>query len=153
MVVGLPFSASGTGSLTGAVQSFMSYGLCATGLLLGILTIFMSRSLSDELVNRQIFLVMTKPIPRWQYVVGKWLGITVLNAAFLICAGLTIYGMVHYIKRTHPPIDERFDAAELANEVLVARHSLPCKPPNFADRKSTRLNSSHIQKSRMPSSA
>lgn len=131
VVLGLPFSVSGDSSLTGAVQSFMSYGLSATGFLLGLLTIFMSRSLSDELVHRQIFLVMTKPIPRWQYVVGKWLGITALNAVFLSCAGLTIYGMVHYIKRTHPPIDDRFDEAVLNNEVLVARHALPTKLPNF----------------------
>src|SRR3990172_4243254 len=131
VVLGLPFSISGDSSLTGAVQSFLSYGLSATGLLLGMLTIFMSRSLSDELVHRQIFLVVTKPIPRWQYVVGKWLGITLLNAAFLTCSGLTIYGMVHYIKRTHPPIDNRFDEAELTNEVLVARHALPCRLPNF----------------------
>ncbi len=131
VVLGLPFSVAGDGSLTGAVQSFMSYGLSATGFLLGVLTIFMSRSLSDELVHRQIFLVMTKPIPRWQYVIGKWFGITVLNAVFLTCAGLTIYGMVHYIKRTHPPIDDLFDKAELNNEVLVARHALPAKLPDF----------------------
>ena len=131
VVLGLPFSIAGDSSLTGAVQSFMSYGLSAAGFLLGLLTIFMSRSLSDELVHRQIFLVMTKPIPRWQYVVGKWLGITVLNALFLTSSGLTIFGMVHYIKRTHPPIDDRFDVAELNNEVLVARHALPTKLPNF----------------------
>ncbi len=131
VVLGLPFSIAKDSSLTEAVQSFMSYGLSATGFLLGLLTIFMSRSLSDELVNQQIFLVMTKPIPRWQYVVGKWLGITVLNGAFLTCSGLTIYGMVYYIKNTHPPIDERFDLAELTNEVLVARHALPFKLPNF----------------------
>ena len=131
VVLGLPFSVAGDSSLTEAVQSFMSYGLSATGFLLGLLTVFMSRSLSDELVHRQIFLVMTKPIPRWQYVVGKWLGITVLNALFLTGAGLTIYGMVHYIKRTHPPIDDRFDEAELNNEVLVARHALPTILPNF----------------------
>jgi len=131
VVLGLPFSIAGDSSLTGAVQSFLSYGLNATGLLLGLLTIFMSRSLSDELVHRQIFLVMTKPIPRWQYVAGKWLGITVLNAVFLACSGLTMYGMVHYIKRTHPPIDDRFDEAELVNEVLVARHALPFKLPDF----------------------
>ena len=131
VVLGLPFSVAGDSSLTGAVQSFMSYGLSATGFLLGLLTIFMSRSLSDELVHRQIFLVMTKPIPRWQYVVGKWLGITVLNAVFLSCAGLTIYGMVHYITRTHPPIDDRFDETVLNNEVLVARHALPTKLPDF----------------------
>ena len=75
VVLGLPFSISGDRSLTGAVQSFMSYALSATGVLLGILTVFLSRSLADELVRRQILLVMTKPVPRWQYVLGKWVGI------------------------------------------------------------------------------
>ena len=132
VVLGLPFSVSGDSSLTGAVQSFLSYGLTATGVLLGMLTIFLSRSLSDELVNRQIFLVVTKPIPRWQFILGKWLGITLMNAVFISVAGMTLYGMVHYIRHTHPPIDDLYDKAELNNEILVARHALPVKPPNFA---------------------
>ncbi|MCH8966639.1 MAG: ABC transporter permease, partial [Planctomycetes bacterium] len=132
VVLGLPFSIQGDSSLTGAVQSFLSYSLSCTGLLLGILTIFMSRSMSDELVNRQIFLVMSKPVPRWQYVLGKWLGITLLNAAFLSFTGLAIFSMVYYIKATHPPIEDRFDAAELVNEVLVARHALQSTPRDFS---------------------
>ena len=117
--------------MTGAVQSFMQYGLTVTGFLLSLLTIFMSRSLADELVGRQIFLVMTKPLPRWQYVAGKWVGMTVLNTSFLFGSGLTIYSMVHYIKSTHPPIDDVFDQASLDHEVLVARHALPYQLPDF----------------------
>ncbi len=131
VVLGLPFSIQGDSSLTGAVQSFLAYGLSATSVLLGVLTIFMSRSLADELAQRQIFLVMTKPIPRYQYILGKWLGITVLNSLFLCCSSLTIYAMVHYIKHTHPPIDQRYDEAQLKNEVLVARHALSCTLPDF----------------------
>ena len=37
--------------------------------------------------------------------------------------------------------------------VVVAQHPTKAPPPAEPDRKSTRLNSSHIQKSRMPSSA
>jgi len=131
VVLGLPFSITGDSSLTGAVQSFMSYGFTATAVLLSMLTIFLSRSVSDDLVNRQIFLVMTKPIPRWQYILGKWLGITVLNFVFLAASGLIIYGMVHYIKSSHPPIDQDFDEAELTNEILVARHAVRYEPPDF----------------------
>ena len=133
VILGVPLTIKGDSSLTGAVQSFMSYGLSATAVLLSMLTIFMSRSLSDEFVHHQIFLVMSKPVPRWQFIVGKWLGMTVLNAAFLACAGATIYGMVYYIKSTHPPIDNRYDEAELVNEVLVARHALQTKIPDFSD--------------------
>lgn len=131
VVLGLPFSIAGDASLTGAVQSFMSYGLAATSILLALLTIFMSRSLADDLVRRQIFLVITKPIARWQYIVGKWLGISLLNFIFLTCSAATIYAMVHYIKWTHPPIDDRYDEDSLVNEVLVARHGLKCLPPDF----------------------
>lgn len=131
VVLGLPFSITGDSSLTGAVQSFLSYGLSASGVLLGMLTIFMSRSLSDEFVGRQIFMVMTKPISRWQFIVGKWLGITLLNTMFLAAAGATIYGMVYYIKATFPAIDEEFDRNELVNEVLVARHATRTELPDF----------------------
>ena len=116
VVLGLPFSIAGDASLTGGVQSFMSYGFAATGVLLGMLTIFMSRSLSDEFVHRQILMVMVKPIPRWQFIVGKCLGIVCLNGVFMAVAGLCIYGMVYYIKATHPPIDDRYDEAELVDD-------------------------------------
>jgi len=131
IVLGLPFSITGDASLTGAVQSFMSYGFTATAVLLSMLTIFLSRSVSDDLVNRQIYLIMTKPLPRWQYILGKWLGISVLNCVFLTASGLAIYGMVYYIKTHHPPIDQRFDEAQLNNEVLVARHAVKYVPPDF----------------------
>lgn len=138
IVLGLPGTVKGDSTLTGAVQSFLSYSLTATGVLLGMLTVFMSRSLADELVNRQIYLLMTKPIPRWQFIIGKWLGTVILNFIFLVFAGLTIYAMVHYIRYTHPPLDTPVDASqmsldetELLNEVLVARHARPCKLPDF----------------------
>jgi hypothetical protein len=130
VLVGLPFSVEGDGSLSGTVRSFMSYSLTATGLLLSFLTIFMSRSLSDELVNRQILVIMTKPIPRWQFMMGKWLGMILLNAAFLVFAGLLIYGMVRFIVWSTPPRDP-LDEADLHNEVLVARHATPFTPPDF----------------------
>ncbi|MEK6675661.1 MAG: ABC transporter permease [Planctomycetota bacterium] len=131
VVVGLPFSIAGDSSLTGAVQSFLAYGLTATSVLLSLLTIFLSRSLSSDLVNRHVFFVMTKPIPRWEYLLGKWLGITLLNGAFVVFSGVAIYGMTYYIRWSHPPIDEFFDKEELVNEVLVARHALKTKLPDF----------------------
>ena len=131
VVLGLPFSITGDSSLTAVVQSFLSFSLGATGVLLGMLTIFMSRSLSDEFVGRQILMVMTKPISRWQFIVGKWLGITLLNTMFLATAGATIYGMVYYIRATVPALDEEFDRKELDNEVLVARHATRTQLPDF----------------------
>ena len=131
VVLGLPFSIEGDNSVSGAVQSFMSYAFTATAVLLGMLAIFLSRSLSDELVHRQIFFVMTKPIARWQYILGKWLGIALLNTAFLAGAGLAVYGMVQYIRYTRTYIDPKYDEGKLTNEILVARHAVRAKLPDF----------------------
>jgi hypothetical protein len=132
LLLGLPFSAEGDRSLTGRVQSFLSYTLSATGLLLGVLTLFLSRSLSDELVNRSIFITLTKPLPRWQFILGKWMGVSVLNLVLLGAAAVVIYGMVYYIRWVTPPSDERYDKARLENEVLVARHAVTPRLPDFA---------------------
>jgi len=157
VVLVLPFSVEGDGSLTGAVQSYLSFSLTGTGFFLGVLTIFLSRSLSDELVNKQLFIVLTKPVPRWQYLLGKWLGISMINAAFLFSSGTAIYGMVHVIKATKTPIEQMYtspmslgksavlttskgeksnpnfspDRHKLETEVLVARHASPLILPDF----------------------
>jgi len=131
VVVALPFSIQGDSSLTGAVQTFMSFSLTATSVLLGMLTIFMSWSVSDELVNRQILLVVTKPLPRWQYIVGKWVGIMTLDLVFLVGAGGIIYAMTHYIRWTHPPTDAVRDVSDLNDQVLVARHAIQVDAPDF----------------------
>jgi hypothetical protein len=129
-VLGLPFAVEGDASLTGAVQSFLSYGLRATGFLLALLTIFLSRTMADDIANRQIQVLMAKPIPRWQYVLGKWLGLCMLNVIFLGFSGVVIAGMVYYLRATHEPIDE-MDRPRLMNEVLVARHTSSMELPDF----------------------
>ncbi len=146
-VLGLPFTVRGDSSLTGAVQSYITYSLTVVGLLLSILSIFLSRSISDELVGKQIMVLMAKPVARWQYLLGKWLGITLLNLSFLSFSGAVIYGMVHYIRLTHPPLDEIYVSSQVADsqdqqpfsldrqrlqtEVLTARHATRFILPDF----------------------
>jgi len=131
LLLGLPFAVQKHGPLTDAVQSFLSYSLSATGLLLGILTVFLARSLADEMVNRQILVVMAKPVPRWQFILGKWVGMNVLNVVFLAFSALVIYGAVYYLRATHPPVDEELDRTRLAEEVLVARQAVQFRLPDF----------------------
>ena len=121
LVFGLPFVTRGDGTVSGAVQSFMTYSLTAVSFLLALLTLFMSRSLSDELVFRQILILMAKPLPRWQFILGKWVGIVGFNLALLTVSGVGIYGMVRYLAAFQPPRDE-LDGQRLRGEVLTARH-------------------------------
>lgn len=63
----LGFTVSGDGTLTGKLQTFISYGLSLVSLLLCLLTIVASvYTLSNDLVEKQIFTVLTKPIRRYQ---------------------------------------------------------------------------------------
>ncbi len=91
-VVGVYFIAEGDGTIKGRVQMFLSYALGMTGFLLALLTILFScRSLSHEISSRQIFGLVSKPIPRWQILVGKWLGVMTLNLVLLGGVGLATY--------------------------------------------------------------
>ena len=130
VVLGAPFSVKGDNTLTGAVQTFLSYSLRTTAVILGMLTIFLSRSVSDELVNKQILMLMTKPLPRWKYILGKWLGITVLNVAFLTFTGLCVFAMIFVIKWRKPPLTP-YDAGVLEKQVLVARHGVKPESRDF----------------------
>jgi len=130
LMVVLPFVCSGDGTLSGRVQAFLAYSLGATGFLLSMLTIFLScGSLANEISRRQIHLIVSKPIPRWQFILGKWLGIMVLDAGLLIACGVVMYGAVWYLKRGEPM--NRDDAYRLRHEVLTARFAAPLDTPDF----------------------
>lgn len=85
---------SGDGTLLGKLQTFSSYGLALISLLLCILTIAISSySLSNDIKRQYIFLVITKPIRRWEFVLGKLLGLIILNAVLLALFGGILYGL------------------------------------------------------------
>ncbi len=116
-------------TVSDAVQTFLSFSLGLLGVVLSLLAIFLSRSLSEEMVNRQILILMTKPIPRWQFVVGKWLGIVSLNTMLLVGAGVGIFVATLLLARMEPR--DELDRMRLNNEVLVARHATSCIFPEF----------------------
>lgn len=88
----------GDGTLQGRLQTFVSYGLSLTTLLLSMLTIIISiYTLTSDVAQRQIYTVITKPIRRWQLIAGKLLGVILLNAALLTLFAALIYGITIYI--------------------------------------------------------
>lgn len=80
-------------TLTSAVQTFLSWSMTLLGVLLSFLAIFLGAlSISQEMTQRQIYILMAKPIPRWQYVLGKWAGVVAVLTGLLVFAGAGIYG-------------------------------------------------------------
>ncbi|MCP4591509.1 MAG: hypothetical protein GY842_12255, partial [bacterium] len=129
-VLGLPFTLRGDGSLAGAIQSYLMYSLLLVSLLLSLQTIMMSWTLSEEVAQRQILILMTKPLARWQYIVGKWLGIVLLDVMLLTGSGVGVYGMTRYLASLPERVEG--DHYRIASEILVARHVSRVSVPDFA---------------------
>ncbi len=86
------FAMTGDGTLKGRLQTFVSYGLSLTALLLSLLTIAVSiYSLTSDIDQKQIFTVLTKPIRRYQLLIGKFLGVIIIDFALLALFSALIY--------------------------------------------------------------
>lgn len=127
----LPFTVAGDGlTLKSRIQSFLAYSLGAVSLILSMLTVFLSCSaLASEIRTRQIFMVVSKPIPRWQFFAGKWLGIATLNAMLLLVTGLAVWGFSAYLRTR--PTNVPGDREAVNNEVLNARYGAKLDEPNW----------------------
>ena len=102
------------------VQTFLSR---STGLLYALaacMTLFLAcATVSTEMRDRQIWHTLTKPVNRFQYMIGKWLGIVALNAAIMTVGSVSIFGFLQYIQTR--PAKDILDASSVREEVLVAR--------------------------------
>jgi hypothetical protein len=121
------FSATGDGTLKGRLQTFISYGLSLTSFLLCLLTIIMSvYALTSDLDQRQIYTVITKPIRRFQLVLGKLLGIVLLDIFLLLVFSAVIYTLTVYTPKFYGAGKE--DLTKLQNEFFTARkHLVPAE--------------------------
>jgi hypothetical protein len=97
--------------------------------LLSAVTIFASVAVvASDVADKQVFLVVTKPLARWQYILGRWLGIVVLDAVLLLCAGGAIYAFAQHLRgqAALTPSDRR----AVETEVFTARHRVSPSPPD-----------------------
>jgi hypothetical protein len=131
LVVLLPvmgFSTKGDGTLKGRLQTFVSYGLSLTSLLLCLLTIVASiYSVTSDIRHRQIYTVLTKPIRRFELLFGKLAGVILLNTGLLVLFSSLIYGITVYTTKFVKVPEEELRQAR--NEFFTARASLtPAEP-------------------------
>jgi len=126
LVVLLPvmaFSTTGDYTLKGRLQTFVSYGLSLTSLLLCLLAIIVSiYTVTSEIEQRQIYTVITKPIRRFQFLIGKLLGVMLLNTGLLILFSAAIYTIAVYTPRYTKATAAELIEAE--NEFFTARNAL-----------------------------
>lgn len=102
------------------LQTFIGRSLGLTFAVSACLTLVLGcATVAFEIRDRQIMQLMTKPIGRARYLVGKWLGIMALDAVLLAVCGLSIFIYIQYLQ-TRPASDAE-DAMAVRDEVLVAR--------------------------------
>lgn len=128
ILVSLPLLMKGDGTLAGRVQTFLSYSFWSLGFILGMLTIFVAcNSLAADVADKHVYLSATKPIARWQILLGKWVGVAVLDLVLLVVGGGMIFGTVSYM-RTLPGTHDR-DHQVLETEVLTSRAGVRVRLP------------------------
>ena len=135
IVFGIPLIVKSDGTAKGTVQLVLTYTLGSTTALLGIASLWMGcGTLAREIEENVMQMVAVKPVARWRVWFGKWLGITLLNAAMLIPTGLAIFYLIN--ARADSPELSKDEKAKLRNEVLVSRSSVREPKPNFTIQRS-----------------
>lgn len=116
-------SATGDGTLKGRLQTFVSYGLSLTSILLCLLTIIISiYSVTSDIEQRQIYTVITKPIRRSQFLLGKLLGVILLDLILLSVFSAIIYTITIYTPHFFNATEAEHIQAD--NEFFTARAAL-----------------------------
>jgi hypothetical protein len=116
-------SMTGDGTLKGKLQTFVSYGFSLTTLLLSLLTIVVSvYSLTNDIQQKQLYTVLTKPIRRFQLLFGKLLGVILLDVVLLTFFSALIYTIIIYTPKFYKANQD--ELARVNNEFFTAREGL-----------------------------
>jgi len=130
VIVGGPFLLRGTGKLADRIQLVLTYSMTAVGFLLSMLTVFLSTStLAGDLREKRIETIATKPIPRSQVLLGKWLAVMTLNVVLLGASAVVTYALVRLVIGPLSKAPNDTVRRQLVNEVYTARHTIePLRP-------------------------
>ena len=145
-IVGLPLTVKGDGTLTGQVRILLGYTLGLVSFILSLATLWAGCSaVSLEIQERQIHLIVTKPVRRAQIWLGKWLGLLILNAALIAFSGAVVYFLLRWTTRPEKMSAEQ--RAELRDNVLIACTVLKPEPIRVDDAARAELKTIRARKS------
>lgn len=115
----------------GFTQILLTYTLGIITALLSLVTLWLAcGTLARDIDECQMQVVVSKPVPRWQVWLGKWLGIMALNTMLLgVSAGAVFLLMQWRATQLPPEIREALQA-----NILTARASVREPAPDYDQR-------------------
>jgi hypothetical protein len=118
------------------VQAFLSWTQMAVFVMLAGMTVLLACwTLCAEIRDHQIYHVAVKPIGRGSYLMGKWIGLGLLNFMLVVIAGIAIYIFTVHLLADPTAAVSRDDRISLEKKVLVARQQIkPTVPPIFGEK-------------------
>lgn len=107
-----------SGSVEVQVIKSMAFGIIVLGGL--ILSIFLSFDLIPSDVDKKtVYTILSKPVRRWQYVLGKFLGTTLALAMNIGFMGVALFVLVYIKTMTTPPFTAQWQLPILAGVFLM----------------------------------
>ena len=106
------------------IQTLLSRSLGITFGIAAFLTVFLCcATVAFEIRDRQIWQVLTKPVSKFGYLMGKWVGVLSINFAILTVASVSVFFYLQYL-RSAPVADGlqgNLDRIAVEEEILTAR--------------------------------
>jgi len=100
LVPTIPFILKTDDTPMGQARMIITYCTYLTTFLLTVLTLFLSAAtLNSEIKHQHIFLLDPKPVRRGVVLLGKWLGVMLINLALLSAMLGITYGLVRWFAR------------------------------------------------------
>ena len=136
----LPSVMVGDGTLAGRIRTFLDYSFSVTSVLLSLVVIFLSVGLvSGDVGDKHVFIVCVKPLGRWQYVLGRWLGVVLLSSMLLGGASAGIYVLAQYLRGRSDLAIRPEDRRAVETEVFAARARISPEPPDVTQALAARI--------------
>lgn len=128
----LPVILRGDGSVAGQLRLYMSYSTNFTIVFLSLLAVFIAcNALSEEITRKQIFILATKPVPRWKMVVGQWAGVTLIMAVLLSVAVMVNFIGLKWLYNRHADTLTEVQRNEINHTFFTARRAVMPESPDM----------------------
>lgn len=120
---------TGDGSPEGDAEIRILYTLGFVMALLSAITAWITcNSISQEIQERRIQLLVVTPIRTFEIWAGKWLALVLLNTFFLASSGAILLGVLTW--NTRPAWMKEPDRLRVQSQVLTARTAIPSLSPD-----------------------